>query len=50
MLEVANRFPAIGTIANYRALPLGERILYEQFALVKLEEELRFYTGKFIKK
>ncbi len=31
-------FPAIGTIESYKALPLGERLLYEQFTLAKLKE------------
>ena len=48
MLEVLERFPAIGMmdtsktpIENYQALPLGERILYEQYALIKLEDEAK---------
>lgn len=38
MMEVISRFPAVGTIEKYRSLPLGERILYDQFVLVKLTE------------
>ena len=38
MLEVCERFPAIGTIENYQALPPGERALYNQYVLLKLEE------------
>ena len=41
MLEVCERFPAIGTIANFRALPPGEKALYCQYALLKLEEAAR---------
>ena len=38
MLEVCERFPAIGTIQNYQALPPGERALYNQYVLFKIEE------------
>lgn len=38
MLEVMDRFPAIGTIHDYQALPIGERALYNQYVLLKLEE------------
>jgi len=41
MLEVCERFPAIGTIQNYQALPPGERALYNQYALLKLEEVVK---------
>jgi hypothetical protein len=41
MLEVCERFPAIGTIAGYQALPRGERILYDQYTMIKLENEAR---------
>jgi hypothetical protein len=39
MLEVIERFPAIGTIESYRALPPGQKVLYNQYTLLKLEEE-----------
>lgn len=39
MLEVCERFPAIGTIQNYLALPPGDRMLYDQFVLLKLKQE-----------
>jgi len=39
MLEVCERFPKIGTIRDYQALPAGERMLYDQYTLMKLEEE-----------
>jgi hypothetical protein len=39
MLEVCERFPKIGTIANYQALPPGEKAIYNQYTLLKLEEE-----------
>ena len=35
MLEVCERFPKIGTIADYMALPSGERALYNQYTLMK---------------
>jgi len=41
MLEVCERFPAIGTIQNYQALPPGERALYNQYTLIKLEAEAK---------
>jgi len=39
MLEVCDRFKM--TIADYRALPKGERLLYEQYTLLKLEQEAK---------
>ncbi len=41
MLEVIARFPAIGTIQAYRALPRGERALYNEFTKLKLKEEAK---------
>ena len=41
MLEVCQRFPAIGTIQTYQALPPGERALYDQYVLLKLEAEAK---------
>jgi hypothetical protein len=41
MLEVCERFPRIGTIANYQALPPGERALYNHHTLLKIEQEAR---------
>ena len=41
MFEVLERFPAIGTIEQYRTLPPGEKILYDQYVLIKLEEEAK---------
>ena len=41
MLEVLERFPAIRTIQDYQALPPGEKALYNQYALLKLEEAAR---------
>ena len=38
MLEVLERFPQLGTIHDYRALPPGERALYSQYTLLKIEE------------
>ncbi|MCL2215392.1 MAG: hypothetical protein FWB91_00095 [Defluviitaleaceae bacterium] len=51
MMEVIAAFPAIGTIEQYRKLPPGERILYDQYVLVKMEEEAkRFGCPLFSKK
>jgi len=41
MLEVLERFPAIGTIENFQALPPGQKAIYSQYVLLKLEEERR---------
>jgi hypothetical protein len=39
MLEVCERFGI--RISDYRALPAGERTLYDQYTLLKLEAETR---------
>jgi hypothetical protein len=39
MLEVIERFPAIGTIADYQALPSGEKELYNEYVIAKIKEE-----------
>ncbi len=39
MLEVCERFNM--RIAEYRALPIGEKALYNQYALLKLREEVK---------
>ena len=39
MLEVCQRF--IMNIDEYQALPAGQRALYDQFTLIKLEEEAK---------
>lgn len=39
MLRVIERFPQIGGIAGYMALPLGERVLYEQYTLDAIQAE-----------
>jgi hypothetical protein len=39
MLEVCERFSM--RVSEYRALPPGERALYNQFTLLKLEEEAK---------
>lgn len=41
MLKVCERFPQVGTITNYMALPPGERALYDQFTLDALEAEAK---------
>ena len=41
MLKVCERFPKIGTIADYKALPAGERVLYDQFTLAEMEREAK---------
>lgn len=49
MLAVCERFPQIGGIRDFLALPPGERALYRQYTLDALEREakapvLRFET------
>ena len=39
MLRVIERFPQIGGIAGYMALPLGEKALYEQYTLDAIQAE-----------
>jgi hypothetical protein len=41
MLEVCERFPAIGTIETYMALSSGARAIYNQYTLLKIEAETR---------
>lgn len=41
MLKVCERFPQIGTVADYMALSPGERALYEQYTLDALQTEAR---------
>ena len=39
MFRVLERFPQIGGIAAYMALPLGEKALYEQYTLDAIRAE-----------
>ena len=39
MLRVIERFPQIGGIAGYMALPLGEKALYEQYTLDAIQAQ-----------
>jgi hypothetical protein len=41
MFEVLELFPQIGGIQDYQALTPGEKILYNQYVLVKLEEKAK---------
>ena len=41
MLKVCERFPQIGGIQEYLALPAGERALYQQYTLAAIEAEAR---------
>lgn len=50
MMEVINRFQAIGTIEVYKALPVGERILYDQYTIAKLEDEAKLAGMENVKK
>ena len=54
MLEVLDRFPALGMrdltispIENYQALPPGEKAIYNQYILLKLENEAKSPALKF---
>ena len=50
MLRAMDRFPQIGGIPEYMALPLGERALYEQYTLDAIEEESKTTVLKFAAK
>ena len=39
MLKVCERFPQIGTITDYMALPPGERALYDWYTLEAIRAE-----------
>lgn len=41
MLRVIERFPQIGGITEYMALPLGEKALYDQYTLDALQAEAK---------
>lgn len=41
MMKVCERFPQLGSIADYMALPQGERAIYEQYTLDAIEAEMR---------
>lgn len=41
MLKVCERFPQIGGIRDYMALPVGERTLYQQYTLDAIKTETR---------
>ncbi|MCI8843884.1 MAG: hypothetical protein HFF08_07230 [Oscillospiraceae bacterium] len=47
MLRALDRFPQIGGIPEYMALPLGERALYEQYTLDAIEEEAKTPVFRF---
>ncbi len=41
MLKVCERFPQIGGIRDFLALPPGEKALYEQYTLAVLADEAK---------
>jgi hypothetical protein len=41
MMKVCERFPQLGRIVDYMALPQGERAIYEQYTLDAIEAEAR---------
>lgn len=41
MMRVCEKFPQIGGIREYLALPPGERALYQQYTLDALETEAK---------
>lgn len=49
MMEVLYFFPFLGGIEQYRQLPDGQRILYDQFALVKREELMEMSGMRVVK-
>ncbi len=50
MLRAMERFPQIGGIAEYMALPLGEKALYEQYTLDAIETEKKNPVFQFVVK
>ncbi len=46
MMEVLYYFPAITSIQAYLALPQAEKALYQEFVLVKREEEATLAGAK----
>ncbi len=46
MMEVLHHFPAIQSIAEYLAMPQEHRALYQEFVLVKREEEASLAGAK----
>jgi len=49
MLKVCERFPQIGGIADYMALPPGEKALYEQYTLDAIHAESKVPVLKLTK-
>lgn len=49
MLKVCERFPQIGGIREYLALPPGEKALYEQYTMVVIAEEAKRPTLRLTK-
>ncbi len=41
MMKVCEKFPQIGTIRDYMALPLGERVIYDQFTIDAIQAEAK---------
>lgn len=49
MMKICERFPQIGGIRDFMALPLWERSLYEQYTMTAIEEEAKRPTLKITK-
>ena len=49
MLKVCERFPQIGGIREYLALPQGEKALYEQYTMAVIAEEAKRPTLRLTK-
>lgn len=41
MMKVCERFPQVGRIPDYMALPPGERALYDQYTLDAIQAEAK---------
>ena len=41
MFKVLERFPQIGGIRDYQELPLGEKLLYQNYTIDALEAEAK---------
>ena len=49
MMLVCERFPQIGTIRNYMALPPGDKALYNQYTIYALRQEAQQRKSQIIR-
>ena len=41
MMKVCEKFPQIGTLDDYIALPPGEKAIYNQYVIYEMEQEAK---------